>query len=117
MGLKRKEKLSYKVTATFFFAIEKEKIICFFVAKKAIQIDGFSKSELPIQQIATISNQVVRHCCFLGSYNYYYFGSTLHADSTPFALSLVLGLVALRGTLHGLVVCLLQRDPTRLQLG
>ena len=45
MGLKRKGRLSYKVTAIFFFSTKKEKDNCFFVLKKTIQIDGFSKSD------------------------------------------------------------------------
>lgn len=58
--------------------------------KKEIQIDGFSKSELPIRKVASISNQAVRHCCFLGSYNYHYFGPALHANAPPFALPFIL---------------------------
>jgi hypothetical protein len=45
MGLKRKGRLSYKVTVISFFGTKKEKDNCFFVPKKEIQIDGFSKSE------------------------------------------------------------------------
>jgi hypothetical protein len=91
MGLKRKGKLSYKVIVIFFFGTKKEKDNCFFVPKKTTQIDGFSEFELPIQQVASISNQVVRHCCFLGSYNYHYFGAALPADSSPSALAFALG--------------------------
>jgi hypothetical protein len=90
MGLKRKGRLSYKVTAIFFFGTKKEKDNYFFMLKKGIQIDGFSKSELPIRKVASVSNQVVRHCRFLGSYNYHYFGPVLHANATPFALSFIL---------------------------
>jgi hypothetical protein len=45
MGLKRKGRLSYKVTIISFFGIKKEKDNCFFMPKKTIQIDGFSKFE------------------------------------------------------------------------
>lgn len=90
MGLKRKGRLSYKVTVIFFFGTKKEKDNSFFLLKKGIQIDGFSKSELPIRKVGSISNQVVRHCRFLGSYNYHYFGPTLHANAATFALPLTL---------------------------
>jgi hypothetical protein len=67
MRLKRKGRLSCKVTAIFFFSTKKEKDNYFFVLKKGKHIDGFSKSELPIREVASISNQVVRDCCFLSS--------------------------------------------------